>query len=196
MHCTAGRLLVQPDVGFGLVQRVVVIGTSCAGKSTLAQRLATRVHTQCIDLDDLHWEPDWVEAPDEVFRSRVLAATASEQWIVAGNYKQVRDIVWPAADTVIWLDFSFIVVFTRMLRRTVRRIIRKEVLFAGNVEKARMHLKVWSKDSLIHWVVATHWKRRREFTNELSQKRYCHLTVLRFTRPQQVEQWMNCLTRH
>ncbi len=173
------------------MQRVVVIGTSCAGKSTLAQRLATRVHTQCIDLDDLHWEPDWVEAPDEVFRSRVLAATASEQWIVAGNYKQVRDIVWPAADTVIWLDFSFIVVFTRMLRRTVRRIIRKEVLFAGNVEKARMHLKVWSKDSLINWVVATHWKRRREFTNELSQNRYCHLTVLRFTRPQQVEQWMN-----
>ncbi len=173
------------------MQRVVVIGTSCAGKSTLALRLAARARVQCIDLDDLHWEPNWAEAPDDVFRSRVGEATASEQWIVAGNYKQVRDIVWPAADTVIWLDYSFIVVFSRMLCRTIRRIVHKEILFAGNVENASMHLKVWSKESLINWVITTHLKRRREYTAELSMQKYGHLTVLRFTRPQQLERWLN-----
>ena len=118
-----------------------------------------------IDLDHLHCEADWVEAPDAVFRERTHQAVAVDSWVVAVNYSQVRDIVWPRADTLVWPDYSFVVVFSRMIRRTVRRVVKKEILFAGNVEDAWMHLKVWSKESLINWVITTHARRRREFAS-------------------------------
>src|SRR5262249_18611627 len=39
--------------------RVVVIGTSGAGKTTFAGRLASRLGTAHIELDALHWGHDW-----------------------------------------------------------------------------------------------------------------------------------------
>jgi hypothetical protein len=35
----------------------------------------------------------------------VAAATASGPWIADGNYShRIRQITWPAADTIVWLD--------------------------------------------------------------------------------------------
>ena len=108
---------------------VVVIGTTSSGKSTLANRLAEKIHAEFIDLDSLHWEPNWVEAPDEIFRERVEMATSSQSWVVAGNYHVVRDIIWPRADSIIWLDYPFHIVFLRLLTRTIRRVVTREKLF-------------------------------------------------------------------
>src|SRR5215211_387588 len=63
---------------------IVVIGTTSSGKSTLAERLAERLDMDFIELDALHWEPNWQEAPLEVFRARVEAATQAKRWVVAG----------------------------------------------------------------------------------------------------------------
>ena len=83
--------------------RIVIIGTTSSGKSTLANRLANKIGADFIDLDELHWEPNWVEAPDEIFRERVETAISSQTWVIAGNYHVVRDIIWPQADAAIWL---------------------------------------------------------------------------------------------
>src|SRR5512139_2715160 len=92
-------------------KRVVVIGVTSSGKSTLAATLAGRFHMDFIELDALHWEPGWQEAPLEVFRERVEKAVQAERWSVAGNYRVVRDLVWPRADALLWLDYPFITVF-------------------------------------------------------------------------------------
>jgi adenosyl cobinamide kinase/adenosyl cobinamide phosphate guanylyltransferase len=76
-------------------RRIVVVGTTSSGKSTLAKGLAEKLDVDFIELDALHWEPNWKEAEPEMFRARVEAATRSEVWVVAGNYHVVRDIVWP-----------------------------------------------------------------------------------------------------
>ena len=81
-------------------KRIVVIGTTSAGKSTLAEQLARRLDANFIELDALHWEADWAEASLEVFRERVEVATKAERWIVAGNYHVVRDLIWPKAEAV------------------------------------------------------------------------------------------------
>src|SRR5689334_21890742 len=97
----------RPDMKPFPYQRVVVIGPTGSGKSTLAERIAQKLGCDFIELDALHWEPNWVEAPDEIFRERVKATTSSPAWVVAGNYDVVRDIVWPRPNVVIWLDYSF-----------------------------------------------------------------------------------------
>jgi adenylate kinase family enzyme len=96
----------NPMSSFFYCRIVVIIGTTSSGKSTLAEQLAERWDMDFIELDALHWEPNWQEAPLDVFRARVEEATQAEQWVVAGNYHLVRDQVWPKAEAVIWLDYS------------------------------------------------------------------------------------------
>jgi len=137
-------------------QRMVVIGATSSGKSTLAKRLAEKMGGDFIELDALHWEANWQEAKLDVFRARVETATQSDAWVVAGNYHVARDLVWPKAEAVIWLDYTFPVVFWRLLRRTLRRGIMREELWNGNREKFWQHLKLWSDDSLFHWLFKTY----------------------------------------
>jgi adenylate kinase family enzyme len=142
------------------MRRVNVIGSSGAGKTTFAAALARALGVPHVELDALHWEPNWVEVSDEVFRGRVDAATAADGWVVDGNYGVARDLVWPRADAVVWLDYSFPLVLWRSLRRTLRRAIVGEPCCNGNRESLR---RAFSRDSILLWVVQTHGRRRREF---------------------------------
>jgi adenylate kinase family enzyme len=90
------------------MQRISVIGATGSGKTTVARRTAEALGVPHIELDALHWEPDWEEAPLEVFRERVSDAIQGERWVVDGNYSKVRDMVWGRADTVLWLDYPFL----------------------------------------------------------------------------------------
>jgi len=80
--------------------RIVVVGTSGAGKTTLAKNIAAALAIPHIELDALHWDPDWrglsVTDPDEFIR-RVAAATAGDAWVVDGNYGLVRALTWRRA---------------------------------------------------------------------------------------------------
>ena len=169
---------------------IIIIGTTSSGKSTLADRLAEKINAEFIDLDSLHWESNWVEAPDEIFRERVKAATNSQDWVVAGNYHVVRDIIWPRADVVIWLDYPFRIVFWRLLTRTIRRVVTKEKLFSGNVENGWTHLKLWSQESLFHWLFKTYWRRKREYPGLFELPENAHLKVIHFKHPKEAEEWL------
>jgi len=149
----------------GCMQRVAVVGSSCAGKSTLAERLSKLTGRPHVQLDALHWQPGWVERDAAEFRQDVDEATSQPQWIVDGNYTKVSDLVWRRAQTVIWLDYSFATVFSRALRRTARRCLLREPLYNGNRETLRKALL--SRDSILLWVITTFHSRRRQFLTEL-----------------------------
>ena len=117
-------------------RRVVVIGTTGSGKTTLARRLAGRLGVPHVELDALHWDPDWTEAPPAVFRERTARALAGDGWMADGNYGKVRDLVWPRADTVVWLDFPLFVTLWRLVRRTFRRALTREELWGGQPRAA------------------------------------------------------------
>lgn len=113
-------------------RRIVVVGTTGSGKTTTARRLAANLGYPHVELDALHWEPNWTPAPVEVFRRRVREVTRAACWVVDGNYSQVRDVLWPAADTIVWLDYALPVIMGRLLRRTARRALPREELWNGN----------------------------------------------------------------
>ncbi|MFZ5885767.1 MAG: shikimate kinase [Chloroflexota bacterium] len=171
--------------------RFVVIGTTSSGKSTLAKRLAGKLGYDFIELDALHWEPNWAEAPLEVFRQRVETATQAPAWVVAGNYHVVRDIVWSRAEAVVWLDYSFPRVFWQLTRRTFLRWWTQELLWGTNRESLWTHFKLWSEDSLFHWLFKTYWRRKREIPALLSLPEHRHLKLFHFKHPQETEAWLN-----
>jgi adenylate kinase family enzyme len=175
-------------------KRIVVVGTTSSGKSTLASQLAQKIGGDFIELDALHWEPNWVEAPDKVFRKRVTTAISSQSWVVAGNYSVVRDIVWQRAEAIIWLDYPFHIVFWRLLVRTIRRAIYQEELWNGNRERFWWHLKLWSEESLFHWLFKTYWRRKREYPALLALPENTHLKVIHLKHPKEAESLLTSLS--
>ncbi len=83
------------------MQRVAVIGSSGAGKSTFARALAARTGLPLHALDRYYWKPGWVEPTTEEWRETNRRLVAEPRWILDGNYGGTMDIRLPAADTVI-----------------------------------------------------------------------------------------------
>lgn len=171
------------------MRRIVVLGNSGAGKSTLARGLANRLGSTHIELDALHWEPNWTAALTEVFRDRVARAVAAERWVLDGNYSAVRDLVWPAADTLIWLDYPMSVVFTRVFLRTIRRCITREELWNGNREN--FWIQLFDRESILLWVINTWRKQRRTFPPLLREQHRLGKKVIRLRSPQQSKNLLN-----
>lgn len=156
--------------------RIAVVGTTCSGKTTLAKGIATAIGLPHIELDVIYWLPDWKARPTDEFRMLVSSALEGDCWIVDGNYSAVRDIVWGRATTLIWLNFSFPIIFARALRRTVRRIVFREVLFAGNTETFRSAFL--NMDGIPYWVLRTYWKIRKSYPRLFKENRFSHLQII------------------
>lgn len=173
--------------------RIVVIGTSGVGKTTLAARLAARLEVPHIELDALAWEPEWQKASSAVVRERVAAAIAPERWVLDGNYSQVRKMVWARADTLIWLCYPYRVVLWRLLRRTVRRVVGRELLWGTNVESLSNTL---GTNSLFLWQWKRHWLHHTQIPVLLHRPEHRHLRPIRLTGPAMTEAWLEALSRY
>jgi adenylate kinase family enzyme len=86
------------------MQRILVIGSPGAGKSTLASRLAGRLNLPLIHLDREYFGPGWTMPAKEQWRERVKALAARPAWVMDGNYASTFDLRVPRATAVIWLD--------------------------------------------------------------------------------------------
>lgn len=165
------------------MQRVVIVGTSGAGKTTFGRRLAAKLGAAFVELDALHWLEDWT--PNPGFAAHVATALEAERWVVDGNYsRRVQPYVLSRADTLIWLDYSVGTKLWRLVRRTGRRLSTREPLWNGNTETLRGVF--WGRESLFGWFFRSHWKQRRRY-GALSAGPPEHLTVHRLYRPAEAE---------
>jgi len=179
----------------GRPRRVVVVGTSGSGKTTLGRRLATILEVPHIELDALHWEPDWTEAADGVLAARLADAltAAPDGWVVDGNYlTKTESLTWAATDTVVFLDFPLPVVLGRLTRRSVRRARTQEELWSGNRERLAMLV---SRDSLLWWAVKTHGRNRRRYSARMHDAAWTHLEIVRLRSLPAVDRYVASLTR-
>lgn len=173
---------------FGM-QRVIVIGTTGSGKTTLARAIAARLKVPHGEQDAWNHLPGWQEAPLKQFRAAVDAFTSQPGWVMDGNYTKAKDIGWARADTLVWLDYPAQVVFWRVLTRTLRRVIGRQELWNGNRETLRGAVQA---DAPLRWLFRTHWRRRRE-TPGLAAG-YPHLTLIRLRSPREAVGWLRSLS--
>ena len=174
------------------MQRITINGVTCAGKSTLAEAISLRLGMPWFDLDELHWGPDWTPVPLEEFRDKVVAFSEEDRWICSGNYSVVRDLIWPRADTLVWLDYHFPLVLFRFFKRTTSRIITGDPVCNGNRETVRGAF--FKRDALFWWLLKSYPRRKQEMPRLLSRAEHQHLNIIRLHTPQQAESWLRTLT--
>jgi adenylate kinase family enzyme len=170
------------------LQRVVVVGCSGSGKTTLARRLAVAIGGPHVELDALHWDSHWMPRAAGDFLRDADAATRGERWVVDGNYRPTREIVWPRATAVVWLNLGFPTVFARVFRRTVRRVATREPLYADNRET--LWRSFASRESILWWVMTSYRRGRRQYRALQSAGTYPHLTWFEMRRARDVARFL------
>ena len=175
--------------------RIAVVGTSGAGKTTLARKIAAVLGLPHIELDAINWQSGWRDLtrhePEEFVR-RVAGVIQADAWILDGNYGPAREMVWRRATHLIWLDYGRPVIMVRVISRSLLRVVLRTELWAGNRERRRHLLR---PSHPIRWAWSTWERRRRETEERLAQSDYRHLTVLRLRRTREVTQALHLLTQ-
>jgi adenylate kinase family enzyme len=136
-------------------RRILVAGTSGAGKTTLARRVAALLDLPHIEIDALFHGPRWT--PRDTFQSEVHRFSAGSCWVTEWQYSQVRAILAQRADLLVWLDLPRALVMRQVIRRTVRRRLNRQVLWNGNCEPPLWTL-LTDREHIIRWAWATHHK--------------------------------------
>lgn len=173
------------------MDRLAVI-SSCpgAGKTTLARSLAATLGSPHVELDALYWGPLWTPVALEEYRRRVAAAVAGERWVSDGNYRSIRDLLWPRADTLVWLDYSLRVAYPRLVRRTLARWRSGDELWPGTGNRESFRLLFLSRDSILWWALRTYRGRRSRFEADLARPEHAHLSVIRVRTPDEAGAWL------
>lgn len=170
-------------------QRILILGRTGSGKTTLARELAAALGVPHVELDALYFGPDFATAPLPVLRQRTVAAIRGERWVTDGNKSAVRDLVWPRADTVIWLDYPFVVSLWRLGKRA---LWRTSVLAAEAAEKGKAGLpkQFLSAAKGVLTALRSHQGQRRRYPTILAKEENRHLVVVRLRSPRATRRWL------
>ncbi len=175
----------------GRPSRILVYGVTGSGKTTLAARIGGRLRIPWHSVDDLMWEPGWVQVPAEEQRARITALCDQAEWVLDSAYGTWLDVPLARAELVVGLDFPRWVSLTRLLWRTTQRLVRRTEVCNGNRETVK---DVLSADSILVW----HFK---SFARKRDRMRRWHADpsgppILLFRSPGAVSRWLKALPRH
>lgn len=99
------------------MQRVLVIGSPGAGKSTLSNALAARTGLPLFHLDQMFWTAGWIERDKNELQTLLTGVLTQDRWIIDGNYGSSLTQRIARADTVVWLDYPTWVCLRRLMAR-------------------------------------------------------------------------------
>lgn len=170
------------------MKKIIITGAAGTGKSTLAQRLAQKLHYPVIEFDDLYWRPGWTTLSLAEFAQRASEATAAERWIVTDPYALQRETVWARADAVIWIDLGFWQILRRIVRRSATRIRDKSPVCNGNIESWG---RLFSMQGLPVWLVKFFLKKRFIYAKIFAKNRNSPQTAyIRLRTPDEIERFI------
>ena len=172
----------------GDLKRILIYGVTGSGKTTLAKRLSDRTGIPWHSVDDLTWEPEWVQVPIPEQTRRIESICSGDTWILDTAYGHWLSVPLERADLIVALDYPRTLSMWRLLKRTIARIVDKRLICNGNRESLKLML---SRDSILIW----HFKSFRRKHDRISQwaSTDSNRTIVRILTPTQLENWIQTL---
>jgi adenylate kinase family enzyme len=126
------------------MNKILVIGSGGAGKSTFSRKLGELLRIPVIHLDSIYWKPNWEETPPAEWTEIVQKLLNRDSWIMDGNYSRTRGMRLQACDTVIWLDTPRRICLYRVVKRALihRNKVRPDMA-AGCTERLNWEFIKW-----------------------------------------------------
>ncbi|MFD6699014.1 MULTISPECIES: AAA family ATPase [unclassified Microbacterium] len=173
-------------------QRILIAGVTGSGKTTLARRVGAIRGLPHIEMDALFHGPDWTPRP--AFLDDVREFVRTDRWVTEWQYssKGTDPILAPRADLMIWLDYPYRIVRTRLIWRTMSRSVRRTDLWNGNRERPLWDmLRRGPEENILRWQTTTLHKWRDRMPAIAAA--HPDLPILRFAHPREAERWMRTL---
>lgn len=187
-HQLERRYCVDVDLSPTRPSRVLVYGVTGSGKTTLARQIGERLGLPWHSVDDLTWEPGWVQVPTEVQRTRIAAICAQKEWVLDTAYGAWSDIPLATADLVVGLDFPRWTSLGRLLTRSLTRVSKQTSVCNGNIESIGTLLP---KDSIIVWHFKSFKRKQQRMRQwQADPEKPC---VLLLRTPKAVTSWLRSL---
>jgi len=189
-----GRPLRDPARTLAGCERIVIVGRTGSGKTTLARELAASLGVPHVELDSLYFGPQFTTVPLETLRERTVEALAGDRWVTDGNKRAVRDLIWPRADTIVWLDYAVTVSMWRLGKRARRRTSQIRSETAGSGSKAAFPKQMMAAAKGVLTALRSHSGQRREYRRLFAEPENAHLAVVRLPSPKAASQWLARVT--
>lgn len=108
--------------------RIAVVGSPGAGKTTFSRELAERMGLPLVHLDTYYHDrtKSYYNASDmQAWLDKVHELIKPKQWIIDGNYSSTFPLRFQRADLIIFLDYPRRISFMRTVTRIVKSRWRK-----------------------------------------------------------------------
>lgn len=162
-------------------RRILIYGCTGSGKTSLAQALARELGMPWTEVDELTWQPGWVEVPLDEQRARIAEICAGDSWLLDTAYGKWLEVPLERATVIVGLDYPRRVSTIRLLRRTFDRLVRGTRCCNGNSEDFR---QTFSRNSILMWHFKSFPSKRRRIAKFIADGR----PVIHVTRPAPVDQ--------
>lgn len=172
------------------MKRINVIGTTGSGKTTFSKDLSAALGIPYVQLDELFWKPNWVESTEEEFLPKVASAVGDDTWVLDGNFSRTTDIKWQRADTVIWLDYSFLTTFTQLFGRTIKRAVKKNELWPNTGNRESFRKSFFDKSSILMWFFKNYGRNKKRYEEAMQSSEFSHLNFVRLTNRKEAREFI------
>ena len=169
------------------MEKVLIIGSCGAGKTTFAKALAKKTGLPLVHLDKLHWYGNWQALSREEFDAALSEALEKPQWIIDGNYNRTLPRRLQHCDTVFYLDLPTPVCLWGVVKRVFQNYGKTRDDMGGNCRETldRDRLKFFG------YVLQFNRQYRKKYYTMLESAKDLHVVI--FKNRRQVREYLESL---
>ena len=126
------------------MQRIIIIGSGCSGKSTFSRQLGDKLLLPVRHLDKHFWLANWTSKGEVTWQKELDKLIGEDRWIIDGDYKESYAKRAERADTIIFLDVPRYKTMARFIKRVIKNRGKTRADMAeGNIEKINYAYLKW-----------------------------------------------------